>query len=126
MSIILHIAHRDDWEASAPRGYYEPDSLDTDGFIHCSTIGQTVEIANQLYANQQDLVLLCIDKYQTEAEIKYEASACAGDEWAGSLFPHIYGPLNVSAVVMVVEFVPGADGKFKLPAEIGQLIASLN
>ncbi|CAJ37903.1 DUF952 domain-containing protein [Methanocella arvoryzae] len=126
MSIILHIARRQDWEASVPYGYYEPDSLDTDGFIHCSTIGQTVDIANQFYANQQDLVLLCIDKYQTEAEVKYEVPACAGDEWAGSLFPRIYGPLNLSAVVLVVEFVPGEDGMFKLPAEIGWLIASLN
>ncbi|WP_424356541.1 DUF952 domain-containing protein [Methanocella sp. MCL-LM] len=126
MCIILHIAHRKDWEASIPGGYYKPASLDTDGFIHCSTIGQTVETANRFYANQQDLVLLCIDKGRIEAEIKYEAPACADDERAGSLFPHIYGPLNVSAVVLVVEFIPEPDGKFVLPAEIGQLIAGLN
>lgn len=119
MERILHIAHRDDWEASASCGYYKPASLESDGFIHCSTVGQTVETANQFYAHQQGLVLLCIDPDRTEAEVKYEAPACAGDQRASSLFPHIYGPLNVSAVVQVVEFVPGADGKFVLPAEIG-------
>jgi len=121
MRIILHIAHRNNWEASASSGYYKPSSLDSDGYIHCSTIGQTVETANQFYANQQDLVILCIDGNMSEAEVKYEAPACVGDQRAGSLFPHIYGPLNVSAVVSVVEFAPNADGKFELPAEISSL-----
>jgi uncharacterized protein (DUF952 family) len=62
MSIILHIAPLSVWESAASSGYYKPPSLDSDGFIHCSTIEQTVETANQFYANQQDLVLLCIDK----------------------------------------------------------------
>lgn len=118
MSMILHIAHRDDWEASASSGYYKPSSLDSDGFIHCSTIEQTVRTANQFYANQQDLVLLCIDGDLTEAEVKYEAPACVNDQRADSLFPHVYGPLNVSAVLRVVKFVPTADGEFELPAEL--------
>lgn len=121
MSIILHIAPRNDWEASASSGYYKPSSLDSDGFIHCSTMEQTVETANQFYANQQDLVILCIDGNMSEAEVKYETPACVNDQRAGSLFPHIYGPLNVSAVVRVVGFFPNAYGKFELPAEISQL-----
>jgi uncharacterized protein (DUF952 family) len=121
MSIILHITNRDLWEASASSGYYKPSSLDTDGFIHCSTIEQTVETANQYYAHQQGLVLLCIDINKTEAEVKYEAPACVNDQRTGSLFPHIYGPLNASAVVRVVKFVPDTDGKFKLPMEINRL-----
>jgi uncharacterized protein (DUF952 family) len=118
MSIILHIAHRNDWEASASVGCYKPPSLDSDGFIHCSTIGQTVETANQYYADQRDLVLLCIDQNRLKADVKYEAPAGVHDQRFGSLFPHIYGPLNTSAVVLVLRFVPDADGKFKLPAEI--------
>ncbi len=111
----MHIAHRSSWESAASDGYYKPSSLDSDGFIHCSTIAQTVETANQFYAGQKDLVLLCIDTKKTEAEVKYEAPACADDQRMVSLFPHIYGPLNVSAVVQVMDFAPGADGKFKLP-----------
>jgi uncharacterized protein (DUF952 family) len=104
MSIILHIAHHNDWKAWASSGYYKPSSLDLDGFIHCSTIEQTVETANQYFANQQDLVLLCIDKDKLKADVRYEAPAGVHDQRAGSLFPHIYGLLNVSAVVRVVEF----------------------
>jgi uncharacterized protein (DUF952 family) len=125
MSIILHITHRNAWEASASSGYYKPSSLDSEGFIHCSTIEQTVETGNQFFPNQQGLVLLCIDKNKIEAGVKYEAPACVGDQRVGSLFPHIYGPLNVSAVARVVEFVPNAGGEFELPAEINQLTVNL-
>ncbi|HEY1892641.1 MAG TPA: DUF952 domain-containing protein [Steroidobacteraceae bacterium] len=119
MRIVLHIAHRDMWEASAPVGYYKPLSLDSDGFIHCSTIEQTVETANQFFTGQEGLILLCSDTDKLEAEIKYEAAACIGDQGAWS-FPHIYGPLNVSAVAQVVEFPPRADGTFELPPQISR------
>ncbi len=120
MSLILHITHRHDWEACSGKGYYQPSSLDSDGFIHCSTIGQTTDTANQYFHNQQDLLLICIDTSKIEPAIRYEAPAGVDDKRTGALFPHIYGPLNVSAVVLVVEFVPDKNGKFVLPAEISQ------
>jgi uncharacterized protein (DUF952 family) len=116
--MILHITPRQAWETSVPNGYYKPSSLDSEGFIHCSTIEQTVDTANQYYPNQQGLVLLCIDENKSESKVKYEGPACANDQRTSLLFPHIYGPLNVSAVVRVVEFTPNADGKFVLPAQI--------
>lgn len=119
MRIVLHIAHRDMWEAAGPDGHYRPLSLDSAGFIHCSTIEQTVETANQFFTGQEGLVLLCIDTSKLTAEVRYEAPACGGDE-RPSLFPHIYGALNASAVVEVLEFPPRADGTFQLPREIAR------
>jgi uncharacterized protein (DUF952 family) len=116
---ILHIADRDAWEACASSGYYKPSSLDSEGFIHCSTAEQTVETANRYFHGRRDLVLLCIDESKTEAKVKFEAPAGVNDRRAGSLFPHIYGPLNVSAVIRVVELAPNASGEFALPAEFG-------
>jgi uncharacterized protein (DUF952 family) len=118
MSLVLHIVHRDVWEASSSGDYYRPLSLDSDGFIHCSTAEQTVATANQFYLGQEGLVLLCIDTGKVEPEVRYEAPAAAGDPRAASLFPHIYGPLNVSAVVRVVDLVPLPDGTFELPPVI--------
>ena len=115
MRIVLHIAHRDIWEASSSGGYYRPLSLDSDGFIHCSTPEQTVDTANQFYLGQEGLILLCIDTSKVEAEVRYEGPAGVGDPRAAALFPHIYGPLNVSAVIKVVELVPLPDGNFELP-----------
>jgi uncharacterized protein (DUF952 family) len=91
MNFILHIAHRSAWESAVSSRYYKPPSLDSDGFIHCSTIEQTAETANQFYAGQKDLVLLCIDTKKTEAEVKYEAPACDNDQRAESLFPPSMG-----------------------------------
>lgn len=123
MAIILHITFRDAWTAAAPGGYYRAPSLESEGFIHCSTIAQTAETANRFFRNQQDLVLLCIDENELEAEVKYEAPAggAVRDPRAASLFPHLYGPLNVSAVIQVVAFPPRPDGSFELPPEIEQL-----
>jgi uncharacterized protein (DUF952 family) len=118
MSIIMHIVSRKDWEALTLRGYYKPSSLNTDGFIHCSTIEQTAATADQFYSNQQGLILLCIDTNKTESEIKYEGPACDHDQRTELAFPHIYGPLNVSAVITIVDFPPKPDGKFDLPSAI--------
>ena len=115
--MILHITPRSVWEASVSGGYYKPASLNAEGFIHCSTINQTVETANRFFAHQQDLLLLYIDTSKTEVEVKYEAPAGVHDPRAGLLFPHIYGPLNLSAVLRVAKFAPNADGEFELPAE---------
>ena len=118
MSTILHIALRSDWEKSVPSGYYNPSSLGSEGFIHCSMIEQTVDTANQFFPNKQGLILLCIDENKLESKVKFEGPACTNDQRTSLLFPHIYGPLNVSAVVRVVEFAPNSEGKFESPLEI--------
>jgi uncharacterized protein (DUF952 family) len=120
MATILHITSRDAWTAAASSGYYRALSLASEGFIHCSTIAQTEETANRFFHGQQGLVLLCIDESRLEAEVKYEppVGGAVHDPRADSLFPHLYGPLNVSAVVRVVAFPPKPDGSFELPAEI--------
>jgi len=117
VSKILHITQRTDWEAAASSGYYAPASLEAEGFIHCSTFEQTAETANRFFPNQQGLVLLCIDTAKTDAKVKYEGPAGVQDPRAESLFPHIYGPLNLSAVVRVAEFAPSKHGRFELPVE---------
>ena len=121
MSIILHIANRDEWNKSSSSEYYKSPSLNTDGFIHCSTFSQTVETANQFYANQKNLVLLCIDTEKVEAKVKFEGPACDGDESINLLFPHIYGPLNISAVTAIFDFSPNEDGTFNLPNGLNKL-----
>jgi uncharacterized protein (DUF952 family) len=108
--MIYHIAGQSEWEEAAMRGLYQGDTLDSDGFIHCSAAHQVICTAARLFGGRTDLVLLCVDPSQVAAEIRWEPSL--GDEE----YPHIYGPLNVDAVVQVFDFEPGADGNFRLPA----------
>lgn len=109
--MILHITTRDEWEAARELGIYRLDTLDTEGFIHCSTPEQVLGPANEFYRGRSDLVLLVIDPERLAADLVYE------DLYgSGIAFPHIYGPLNLDAVAGVVPFPPRPDGTFELPA----------
>ncbi|MBW4572509.1 MAG: DUF952 domain-containing protein [Tolypothrix carrinoi HA7290-LM1] len=114
MTIILHITRREEWEKAKVAGFYRGDTLDSEGFIHCSTPTQVIKVANFLFINQGDLVVLCIDCEKVEASIRYEG--------VEDLFPHVYGALNVDAVLKVVEFVCGEDGFFELPQGVVDLL----
>jgi uncharacterized protein (DUF952 family) len=108
MALIFHITLRQQWEASTDT--YRGDTLETDGFIHCSELRQVVTVANRFYAGQSGLVLLCIEVDRLKPELRYEAAD--GDE-----FPHLYGALNLDAIVRVVDFEPSPTG-FELPPEL--------
>lgn len=116
MGIIFHITRRDSWEQAKRAGVYRGDTLDTEGFIHSSTPRQVIKVANRFFRGQKGLVLLCIDPARVRPEIRYEG---AGD---GDEYPHLYGPLNVDAVMKVVPFEPGEDGTFALPKEVADAV----
>lgn len=102
--MIFHLAARDEWVDAES---YRPDSLAEEGFIHCSTAGQLVGVANDLYAGRSDLLLLTIDPDALDAPVVYED--CYE---TGRLFPHLYGRLDSGAVVSVQPFPPGETGRF--------------
>ncbi len=113
MSILLHICPRADYEAAVASGSgeYRPASLAAEGFVHCSTPAQVLGPANALFRGQTGLVLLVLDAAKVVAPVVYE------DLYGhGAAFPHVYGPLNLSAVTDVLPFEPGPDGTFSLPA----------
>ncbi|MCP6761736.1 MAG: DUF952 domain-containing protein [Fischerella sp. CENA71] len=117
MNIILHITQREKWKAAKLAGIYRADSLESEGFIHCSTPEQIIKVAERFFAAQKGLVLLLIDSEQVKSKIRYEMAEV--DE----LFPHIYGALNIDAVWRVVNFESGEDGKFRLPQEVKDLMS---
>jgi len=104
-SYILHLCDRTAWSRSQELGEYRTDSLEQIGFIHCSTVEQVLPVANQLYRGRQGLVALLIDPRRLMAELRWEQ---VGDQ----RFPHLYGPLNLDAVVDVVEVKPNPMGLF--------------
>lgn len=105
-ALLLHICARDSWEKAKLRGSYQPVSLAQEGFIHCSRIDQVVNTANRFYAEEPDLLLLWIDPNKLAVEVRWERV----NEGA---FPHLYGPLNLSAVAGVCDFSPEASGRFR-------------
>jgi uncharacterized protein (DUF952 family) len=73
-------------------------------------------VANALFRARKGLVLLCINTAKVQSEIRYEGT---GTE----LYPHIYGSLNIDAVIKVLDFEPHEDGIFTLPKEIANTSA---
>ena len=110
MAIIIHITTSKAWDSAAAEGTYRTEMFPVEGFIHCSTRDQVIQVANIRFRGQSGLVLLSIDTDKVGPEVIYENL-----EGGTQLFPHIYGELNLDAVVQVTEFPPGADGCFRLP-----------
>ena len=111
--MICHIAHKKDWIKALAENSYKPESLEKEGFIHCSPIEKITETANNFFKDQKDLVLICIDESMVDSNIIWE------DLYGHNFkFPHIYGKLNLDSVLKVTEFNPGSDGKFVLPEGI--------
>jgi len=126
MPIILHLTPRAQWEASQAIGFHSAESLQTQGFIHCSTAAQVVQVANKHYrAPNTDFVLLCIEADRLTSPYKFEPpiNPKTGQYEPGvdEEYPHIYGTINLESVVQVVPFPADADGLFSLPAAISHL-----
>ena len=116
MSLIYHIATRGDWTWAQAAGEYTTSTRDRtlaqEGFIHASEAHQVAAVANLFYQGVPDLVVLVIDTGRVRPEVRYERVADAPEP-----FPHIYGPLNVDAVVETRPLRAGPDGQFAFTAE---------
>lgn len=124
MTRILHITRRSEWEAARGEGVYHPASLESDGFIHLSQPPQVLHVANTFYMGQRGLVLLEVETDLLKADLRWEppdsVPLMPGKNQSSphGFFPHLYGPLNLEAVVAIHDFPPGADGLFDLPPEL--------
>jgi glutathione S-transferase len=117
VSRIYHIATREDWEHAQADGEYTRSSVDKtlqqEGFIHASQRSQVTRTANKFYRDVPgDLLVLVIDTGLLRSEVRYE-----GVPGAELPFPHIYGPLNVDAVVETRPLAAKPDGTFVFTAE---------
>jgi uncharacterized protein (DUF952 family) len=107
MSVIVHIAARDDWERARSAGAYTTASLHNEGYVHCASATQHATVANARFAARTDLVLLLIDTDKLSSEVRFEQPDTGGDA-----FPHVYGPVDLAAVFEAAPYQPGPDGQF--------------
>jgi uncharacterized protein (DUF952 family) len=105
---IYHIAETQDWLAAKEIGEYRAESLGIQGFIHCSTSDQVLQVANSIYTNRLDLVLLVIDPNKLDVDLQWESLSEGGE-----LFPHIYGAVNLDAVLNAMPLKPDQNGRFQ-------------
>jgi uncharacterized protein (DUF952 family) len=124
MSRVLHLAEQPAWSAAKSAGAYERStrglSLGEVGFVHTSTAAQLPGVAERFYADAGPLVVLAVDVPACELG----GSPVRWDDVDGDLYPHVYGPIPVAAVVAELPASFGPDGNFVLPDLTGLDIAT--
>ena len=120
--MILHIISRDELSERVADGEYRAPSLADVGFTHCADLGTVHLPANLWFAGRTDLLLMVIDPALLTVPVRWEP----GDppDGPGPWFPHVYGPITMSAVLSVLEFPSRADGTFRLPPALAEARAT--
>jgi len=96
MTLVYKITPAALWREAEANGVFTGAPVDlADGFIHFSAAEQVEETAARHFAGQDGLLLVSVDASLLGAALKWEASR------GGALFPHLYGPLPLSAAVRV-------------------------
>lgn len=116
--MIYHITARKAWREALQHGEYRAESLETEDFIHCSTSTQVLPVAEKYYKGQGRLVLLTVDPALLASDLRWEPPSGGAPPPGvpeGELFPHIYGPINLDAVVKVFDLEADPDGIYILP-----------
>jgi uncharacterized protein (DUF952 family) len=80
-----------------------------DGYIHLSTAEQLTETVDKHFAGQNDLHIAAVDLEALGDDVKWEKSR--GDQ----LFPHLYGVLELEAILAYGPLEREPDGMVKLP-----------
>lgn len=113
MPPIYKVSPLADWRQARAAGCFEGSAHDRrDGFIHFSTAEQLPGTLARHYAGQHDLVLAAIDPDRLGAALRWEPAR------DGSLFPHLYGPLDMSAVVRELPLEIDDAGQHRLPEDL--------
>jgi uncharacterized protein (DUF952 family) len=103
--IVYKIVATEEWTEAAAAGVFRGAPVDrADGFIHFSTAEQAPETAAKWFADRDDLMLAAIDAKALGEALRWEPSR------GGALFPHLYGPLPMTAVLWSRPLKLGPDG----------------
>ena len=110
--MIFKLVPSAEWLEAEREGRFKGSAHDKhDGFMHFSTAAQLSETLARHYEGRDDLLLLAVDETNLRSNLKWEMSESRGER-----FPHLYGPLNISAVKWKHQLVRDAQGHHMIPA----------
>ena len=95
--LIYHIVTPEIWEKFKDENEYEAESLQSEGFIHCSYRNQLDDVLKRYYKDARKVLILHINPHLLKSELVAEPSTNR------EIYPHIYGKINKSAIVNVEE-----------------------
>lgn len=94
---IYHIVLPEVWEKFKDKKFYEAESLQTEGFIHCSFAEQIEAVLQRYYKDVAKVLILTIDTEKLKSKLVEEPST------NGEIYPHVYGEINREAIVKIEE-----------------------
>jgi uncharacterized protein (DUF952 family) len=108
--MVYHMLPKTIWQMQIGQSHYQSVTLEQEGFIHCTAEpALLLHVANRFYrAEPGEWLILCIDEKRVAADVRWESAD-------GALFPHIYGLLNLDAVVDCIGFPRSDAGEFMAP-----------
>jgi uncharacterized protein (DUF952 family) len=104
---IYLLSSQAEYQQAKLTGVLKRDSLQSEGFIHAAPQSQLNRLANKYHKNTEQPLILRVDKKLIVAEVKWEPAT-------GGLYPHIYGTMNMDAVVDVKAIAVNSEGVFEL------------
>jgi uncharacterized protein (DUF952 family) len=115
-AMIYHIVSEAEYRSGSNGERYLPANFAADGFVHCSLEASVLAVANDYYAAATEtLLLLKIDPTRLTSPTRYEAAS--PERAAGTLhlatspvFPHVYGPIENSAIDGIGILTKGEHG----------------
>jgi lincosamide nucleotidyltransferase A/C/D/E len=118
VAVLIHLVREPVWGAASDDEHFRPPSLAEDGFIHLCRPQEAVMVANLVFRTVDHLLAVAIDSRLLEAEVRLDAERPGGFAW-----PHLHGPLNLTAVARVQHYPPRrTDGRQpRLPADLRRL-----
>lgn len=108
--LIYRMISEEDLDEIKGEIVYVPNELEKDEFIHFSFRNQLIEVANAIYQDYEKLIVLEIEteKLENPDTLRIEDLYDYGEE-----YPHLYSPLNLSAIISQFE-MKNSDVGFKL------------
>ena len=133
-NLIYHLCGESVFFAGLADGHYRSESLVAEGFIHCAGQKSVVAIANDLFSDLRERVLVLeIDTHVLKSPVRWEEPAPLGRGGQTHLrgsphFPHVYGPIEADAI-RAGAVIRGLEAGFVWPSvfwPLDELIALLS
>jgi uncharacterized protein (DUF952 family) len=95
--LIYHVVPPEVWANFKDKDFYKAESLESEGFIHCSFAAQLEGVLQRYYPRAEKVVILTIDTAELKSKMIEEPST------NNEIYPHVYGEINRGAIVDVEE-----------------------
>ncbi|TNE73677.1 DUF952 domain-containing protein [bacterium] len=92
---VYHITTQNEWEHYQEMGYLAPESLKSEGFIHCSTQEQLAGTISRFFSDSNQVVLLELDQESLGNSLIFE------DSYGHGFFPHVYRDIQLNEIKSV-------------------------